>query len=131
MTIQEFKDVVIEAGIMSVNQTETREHRIRGCMAGFEIAKRLNTPEEFEKELVQRTIEENNFQRMAGGHKTTTEARAAAERYIEFRCATLQIEHVYERMKVAWHYNHIHHFDSLSSRAVIQYAKIVGVGPLT
>src|SRR5258705_10191330 len=130
MTLREFKDIVIEAGIISANQAEKREHRLRGCLTGFAIARRLNTPEEFEKELANRAIEENRFNRMAHEHRTAGLAREAAENYIEFRCATIQIEFVYERMKVAWHYNHIHHFDALSSRAVLHYGKIVGTSPL-
>ena len=130
MTIQEFKDVVIEAGIMSVHQTEKREHRIRGCLAGFAVAKTLHSHHDFEKELLNRAIEENLLSRMASNSQKNESGRDAAERYIEFRCATLQIEYVYDRMKVAWHYNHLHHFDSLSSRAVLHYGQIVGVGPL-
>ncbi len=128
MTILEFRDKVIEEGIRSVHQLETREHRIRGCLVGFEMCKSLTTPEDFEELIVGRAREEMEFLSLKAKHTIDYgDVDTHLQQYQEFRCTTIQIEHVYERMKVAWHYNHIHHFDSLSSRAVMQYAKIVGV----
>lgn len=127
MTILEFRDRVIENGIASVHQYEKEEHRKRGCLHGFDVCKTLVTPKDFEDELTERAREELDIIRERERHQSTD---SEVHKYWEYRCATSQIEHVYERMKVAWHYSHMHHFDSLSSRAVMQYAKIVGVGPL-
>ena len=101
-----------------------REHRRRGCLAGFELARRLDpeNPNEWDVALATRRAREDEF-------CSGDESGSAARTYWEYHCATAQIEHVYERLKVAWDVNGVRPAHSVSARAAIQYAQIVGVNP--
>lgn len=124
MTIQEFRDEVIRRGIASVEQHETREHRRRGCLVGFALARRLDAenPNEWDVALTERRARENE---LCGGDQS----QAAVENYWEYHCATAQVEHVYERLKVAWDVNGVRPAPTVSARAAMQYAEIVGIKP--
>lgn len=117
MTLDAFKNRIIADGIRSVEKHETQPERIRGCLAGFELCRILNTPEDFEKMLDERQREERQL----------VSLKIPPEEYWEYRSATAQVEFVYERMKAAWHYNGVQEFPSLSARSVMQYAEIVGI----
>ena len=112
MTADDFKLQIINAGVASVEQHEHRPSRYRGCLRGFRIAKTLTTPQEFI------TIIDRRHQ----AERRLSSAHADPERYWEYRCATAQIEFVWERMKIAWNLP-----KPWSGRAFIQYATIVGV----
>lgn len=109
MTVEELKRRLIDIGLASVLATETEVHIRRGGLAGFERCKQLHTPADFETALTERYAHES---RMAADN-------CPMHIYAEYRMETLQIEHVYERLKVAWGY------PVLSSRAVLQVAKVM------
>ena len=111
MTVEEFKARVIELGIQSV-ETHEKGNRRRGALLGFEICRSLMTPEDFEDVLRERQNLE--IQQRS--------ARMNVAEFWEFRAATAQIEHVWERMKIAWKLS-----GPYSARAMMQYASIVGV----
>jgi len=111
MTIAEFKDKLIEDGVKSVLKREAREARRRGGVAGFELCRMLETPGDFDKLLTERHAEETELQRQ----------HIDAEEYWEYRMATIQIEFVWERMKVAWRLP-----GPWSASAAIHYHDIVG-----
>ena len=111
MTIIELRDLVIEEGIKSVRKHEKRGFRRRGCLRGFELCRNLLTPEEFSTILTERQSKERSL----------VSRRVPPNVYWEYRCATAQIEHLWERLKV------IYGIYPQSARAIIQYAKIVGV----
>ena len=116
LTIDRFKDRLIADGITSVNKNEKRSYRKKGGLAGFDICKSLNSYADFTECLEQRR--ENEHALIA--------ARTKEDVYWEYRMATLQVEHVFERMKVAWAQFGLYS-GPLSSRAVMQTAEIVGV----
>lgn len=119
MTIVEFRDILIERGIQSIHEAKYSEHKKRGAIAGFEICRTLDTPQSFEWMLKERYQAEHAlFYRLTEEDRRSEEKR---KEYWEFRMATIQIEYVYERMKVGWKMN------PLSARAVLDYAEIVGV----
>ena len=122
MTIQQFRDEVIRRGVLGVEQHETREHRRRVCLAGVELSRRLDpeNPNEWEVALTERRAREDE---LCSGDQS----QAAVEAYWEYHCATAQMEHVYERLKVAWDVNGVRPAGSVSARAAMQYAEIVGI----
>lgn len=110
-TIIELRDRLIKDGIKSVREHEKRPERIRGGVAGFELCRTLATTEDFTKTLDERRRKEHQMYR----------DRIDAETYWEYRYATIQIEFVFERLKVGWG------MTPLSARAVMHYAKLVGL----
>ncbi len=115
MTIEEFKEQLITEGIASVEKHETRPERIRGGLDGFKICRELHTMNDFQHTLDQRLAHEKDLIRY----------HTPASDYWEYRCATVQIEYVYERMLVVWA-NAGFYDGPLSARAVIRTAELVG-----
>ena len=113
MTIEELKDFLIERGIKSC-ESEKMECWKRGCIKGFEMCRNLYTPDDFEKALKQQYEKEHNL-------RMSNPSDEELDTYWEIRYITLQIEFVFERLKVAWCY------PMISARAGLDYAEIVGV----
>lgn len=116
MTLAEFKNRVIEDGIASVKRREKRLELLKGGLAGFELCRSLETPIAFQDVLAER-------------HKEEARKRREYEKddYWEYRYATIQVEFVYGLMKVGWSQSGLYQFPSLSARAVLRYAEVVGV----
>lgn len=88
--LRDLIDWLVEEGIKSVHKHETRPESIRGCLHGFELVRTMEpTLEAYEAVLRERQAQEH---RMIGD--------VDAETYWEHVCATAQIRHVYERLKV-------------------------------
>jgi hypothetical protein len=92
MTVLELRDKIISDGITSIETTEKRENHRRGGINGFELCKNLDTPHAFEKTLEERHKEERKLIADAVGVNV----------YWEYRAATVQIEFLWERMKIVW-----------------------------
>ena len=92
MNIEELKAKLIEDGIESVKKIETRPERIRGAIAGFEMCRKLQSKWDFDDCLRNRQAKEVEM-------ITDNEDLLV---YWEHRMATIQIQFVYDRMKVAW-----------------------------
>jgi len=120
MTLAEFRDKVIESARESLVRLETREHRRRGCMRGLEIAATMLNAEEFYQEILSRQKLEWHLRDGVVQHTVTP------GEFWEFRCATLQIDFVYQRMKLAYGAPGSH-----SLAAVRQYIEITGQVPVT
>ena len=101
-------------GIAEVKVTENGARRVGGIL-GFQICKRLLTPEEFETVLADRHQKEVEMVFKCSKKEITT------HEYWCHRYATVQVEYVWEVMKVAYHY------PMLSARAMMRYANIIGV----
>jgi hypothetical protein len=117
MDIKQLKDKVIEQGLISV-ATEKEEYAREGGKEGFEICRTLNTPEDFEKNLQERRQKELEM----------ITSKENIDTYWRYRWATLQIEYVFEIMKVAWNQINLPlKYATLSGRAVIAYSKILSI----
>lgn len=113
MNIIELRDRLIEDGIRSVHKHETRLEFIRGGVAGFELCRTLQKPEDYMRILEERHRSEHEM----GWKKISV----SSEAYWEHRYATIQIEFVFKHLKVGWG------MSPLSARALIHYAELVGV----
>ncbi|TAK59490.1 hypothetical protein [Methylobacter sp.] len=110
MTVIELRDKLIEEGIASAERLETGP-KLKGALKGFEISRACATPEDFDRQLHTRFAAES---KMIGS--------ACHDTYWEHRYATLQIEFVYQRLKIAWNLP-----GPISAAAAFHYARIVGV----
>lgn len=120
MTIEEFRDEVIKRGIASVNQYETDASIIEAALEGFEICKTIElNPETWMAKITVRQRYERHLRDFSGSPQQ--HHQHTIDQYWRNRYITLQIEHVFERLKVAWA------MEPLSARAMIDYANIVGV----
>lgn len=93
-----WRDRVIEEGIASVRAHERAGPRQRGGLRGFELCRTLDSLAAFARELHELRAAE--FFLSDGVYLSTV----AADRYWEHRYTTLQVEHVYERMRVMCHF---------------------------
>lgn len=121
MTLPELKTLIIEKGLESVKTTyKDDDPRQAGGIEGFNKCKELDTPTEFTEAIRESRRKEWNIRKEDEGHN---------DLYVKQRYITLQIEYVFEILKVAW--NHatpkLYSFPTISARATIQYAKFVGV----
>jgi len=116
-SIEDFKNKVIEAGIASVNTHEKREERIKGCLAGLERCRALNSMADFE-ECIARCHENERAMIQSGAAHTDPKL------YWEVRCETAQVEFVFERMKVIWKQLGLYS-GPLSAHAILQAARIL------
>lgn len=120
MTIEEFRDEVIRRGIESVKANETDPEIIAGALEGFEICKAIELKVGY---WIDKLEERRKCERQlnAASRDTQYYDKQKNDDYWRYRYGTLQIEHVFERLKVCWA------MQPLSARAVIDYADIVGV----
>src|SRR5574337_393442 len=116
MNVEEFKERVIADGIASVKQHEKRPERLRGGIAGFELCRNLNSMWDFQEEMSKRhqhkrdmvslmTFSPEKLKELRGEGMYGLPADMpvpTSEEYWEYRCATVQVEFVFERMLVAW-----------------------------
>jgi hypothetical protein len=110
MTFQELRDRIVEDGIKSVHANEKRPEKIRGCLAGFELISKMNTPAEITSALASRRMAEDTMFR----------DKIDPESWWEYRCCTAQLEYAFEIIKVGLG------AQVLSGNAVMRYAAIVG-----
>ena len=118
-----FRNKIIEAGQKSV-KTEKEKVAREGGKHGFELCKKLETQDDFEKELKKRHTEELEMANKLQDNEINTDT------YWESRWATLQIEHVYEVMKFVWNFDRIKQESFLgSANAGITFARILKKNP--
>jgi hypothetical protein len=98
VTAQQIMDCVIEDGIQSVLDSETRVSHRRGGVAGFEICRKLASISEYERILTERHKQEHQM-------RMTKPKSLDLEDYWEHRCATVQVEWCYEIIKVILGYS--------------------------
>lgn len=108
MTVIEFRDRIIEDGIASVEKTEKGAKK-KGGLKGFAIARACSTAADFQRQLQARHLAET---KMIGSEPDV-------DAYWEHRYATLQIEFVYDRMRIAWGINGM-----VSASAMLHYERI-------
>lgn len=117
MTVIELRDFLIVRGIKEVKEKYADQpSKLLGAIQGFELCRNLETPEQFQKEIRKREESEHKW---ITDH-SRKEIKGMSE-YWKYRYATLQIEFVYERLKVGWK------IQPWSTKAVLDYAKIVGI----
>lgn len=119
MNITELRDALIEKGIKSAKSKETGA-KLEGALKGFELCRTLDSMEDFERVLQEREIEEDNLR--IAVHKDS-EGKEAIDNYWSYRYGTLQVEFVYETLKVGFPGR----YKTISARAGMRYAGIVGV----
>ena len=112
MTLAELMHIVIEDGIKSVLENETRPEKRRGGVVGFEMCRGILTLKEFEVLLQERQKAEKEMMRWS----VTEENKDA---YWEHRTATVQVEWCYEIMRVAFRCS------PLSTRAAMKYQSVL------
>lgn len=117
MHIDEFKRQVIARGIESAKKYEKRPDHLAGALEGFELCRVLNSPADFEEKLQE--LHEKEAAMRLWNRK---------EGYWRQRYISLQVEFVYERMKVAWSQLGLYS-GPFSARAVLGSADILGVEP--
>lgn len=105
---EHIKETLIVEGIKSVQQHERREPRRRGGVRGFEMCRNLHTQEDFANILNERRTHETT---LALAHKD-------AATYWEYRYATIQIEFMYDRMKILWNLTGTYFSPTVSARAM-------------
>lgn len=113
MTIKELKNYLIERGIESVKKTEKSSRRTGG-IEGFEMCRNLNTPEDFDKKVMELWEEGRKILR-----RRPNLTKEETELYWRIRYQALQVDFVFERLKCAWG------FPNLSARAVLDYSEIL------
>ena len=112
MTLIELRNEVIRRGVISVEK-ELKGPKLVGSLRGFAIAKTLTLPLDFERQLSCRYRKECKLRETPG--------ETDLDLFWAHRYATIQIEHVFEVLKIAWK------FPMISGRAMLLYADIVGV----
>lgn len=108
----ELKDVIrklCDDAVKSVERWEKKEHRRKGCLEGIELCRTLQAPADFERVLAERHAKEAASSLRDG----------PIEEYWRYRCATSQVEYVYEVVKVA-----VGGYATVSARAVLRYHEI-------
>lgn len=98
MMVIDLRNRIIEEGIASVKKHEKRPERLRGGIIGFNLCRELDTPQDFERILQERHKVEHDMART----RNTEGGDEDLSAYWEHRYATVQIEFVWERLKVAW-----------------------------
>lgn len=111
-SIRELRDQIITEAIASVHKWETRPEKIRGCLQGLEICRTLDTPEDYQAALSTRYDVEDEMR----------SDRVPIDQYWEYRCATAQIEFVWERLRILWGLGP----SMISGNAVLQLHRLIG-----
>jgi hypothetical protein len=113
MTIEELRDKTVELGIQAAKRDYGRPdqaHKLRGSLGGFSQAKALAINwEQFEAVISSREAIENQMRRN----------QAPEKEFWEHRCATAEIDWVYQVLRCAWR------MYPLSGRAMSTYQQIV------
>lgn len=95
-------DRIIADGIREVEAVyEEGDHRRVGAIEGFELCRTLTSPEEYERVLTARHRRELKLKSAYYAERKEDED-ASLNDYWRHRYATLQLEHVYERLKVLY-----------------------------
>jgi hypothetical protein len=117
LTNDELKNRIIEDGIKCCKKDEYLEsYEIEGIVEGFNICRDLNTPEDFINMIQSR--HEKEIGMLQNSDHTVKEN----DEYWKYCYATLQIEFIWERMKIAWNI-----LGTIKTNAVLHYADLVGI----
>lgn len=111
----QFRDELLTDMEKSIFQHETREFRLLGCLTGVRIAGDLVSMEDYEKVLLERQAHELKL----------SEDDAPIETYWDYRCATVQIEYVYDVIKAAETLTNPNFREAISAKALIIAARIL------
>ena len=114
MSADEVKRKLIENGLWSIEQDERLQrapHKLEGSREGFNLCYDLHTPQDFEKCLTDRQEEQEKLRRGRD-----------SEAYWRHRFATIQIEAVWESMKILWRLP-----GPKSTQAALRLAKAIGI----
>jgi hypothetical protein len=123
VTVEELRDLLIEDGIAEVERVYEEDDRRRaGAIEGFELCRSLGSPSEFRKVLDARQRREDRWVREFYANE-----RIREDDYWRHRYATLQVEFVYNVLRVGWIQSGVLPNGEISARAGIKYAAIVGV----
>lgn len=115
-TNEELKNRIIEDGIRCCKKDEyLQSYEIEGIVEGFNICRDLKTPEDFINMIQSRHETEIG---MINSDPTVKENDA----YWKYYYTTLQIEFIWERMKIAWNV-----LGTIKASAVLHYADLVGI----
>jgi hypothetical protein len=97
MNLKDFHSRIITKGIRSIKKSYApSDPCYEGGLEGFELCKDMSTPSHYEDRIL---IEYQNLNNFVEEARTSKEA---AYQYKKIRYIILQIEYVYELMKVAW-----------------------------
>jgi len=120
MELQEYKNILIKEGIRGVKEdNRMKEHEVRGSIDGFNICKNLFTIDEFITEL----NEQNKIVNQA--FKDSCNNKITIEEYWEKRYVQIQVEFIFDSMKIAWQQAGINIFPSLSANKAIRFNEIL------
>jgi hypothetical protein len=116
MKVLELRDKIITNGIASLKTHEKRPERLKGGIAGFELCLQLKTPDQYEETLRERYRTERAMINKCSfhGEAKTDDQETELIPYREYRAGTVQVEFVWERLKIAWKIG-----DTFSARAAI------------
>ncbi len=112
ITLQDFQLFAIKRGIESAKRDESGVE-LMGALEGFDVCVRLVKPEEF-MEAIEKCHKEER-------EALQREDKGRGGLYRRLRYKTLQVEWIFELMKVAWGTAGIKVGNTLSSRAVMKY----------
>ncbi len=99
LTPEQLKDRLIKDGLRGIEQDPRMirsPHKLEGSREGFELCRTLNTPEDFQRIIAKRGQERMEL------IKKKQRGKATLEDCWKHRFATVQIELVWECMKIAW-----------------------------
>ena len=114
LTLEALKEIIITEGIASVKR-EFEGAELEGSIEGFEACRKLDTPGQFEAEMVRRHDKEHKLI----GADLTQDSDTDHEAYWRHRYGTIQIEFVYNILRVGWG------MSPISARAGIRYHQIL------
>jgi hypothetical protein len=126
MTLEALKEILITEGIASVKQ-EFEGAKLEGSIEGFEACRTLDTARQFERTISWRSEQEFSLLARADAGDDSELADDSDdpkgdgwhEAYWRYRYGTIQIEYVYNVLRVGWGKSPI------SARAGIRYHKIL------
>lgn len=102
--IEAIKQKAIEMGLRSIKTEKTLMAR-RGGVKGFNMCKPLRSREAFEQLLKERKYEEDGLREKIDLADLVKERERLVDAYWESRWATVQIEWIYDILRVVWDSN--------------------------
>ncbi len=118
LTPEQLKDRLIKDGLRSIEQDPRMirsPHKLEGSREGFELCRTLHTPEDFQQIIAKRGQERSKL------IEKKQQGKATLEDCWKHRFATVQIEFVWEHMKIAWDVP-----GTRSARAVVHVGQLLG-----
>lgn len=114
LTLEQLREIVITEGIASVKR-EFESYKLEGSIKGFEACRNLTTPAKFVAEILRSSGEEQ----VIVGRDLDNDSEPDLEAYWTQRYETIQIEYVYNVLRVGWG------LSPISARAGIRYHEIL------